>query len=95
MIGSGAAAGRGLAGTANASYHGADDPRGPEEPPALTEEGGTYHWLSLPGPGFLGPRSVALAPWRPRSLAPSLPGPRSLALSSWLSAPWLPFPRQI
>lgn len=42
MIGSGAAAGRGLAGTAHAGDHGADDPRGPEEPPALPEEGGTH-----------------------------------------------------
>lgn len=35
MIGSGAAAGRGLSGTANLGDHGADDPWRSEEPPAL------------------------------------------------------------
>ena len=62
MIGAGAAAGRGLAGTADSGYHGADDPRGPEEPPALPEEGGTLHtgsrapWPSAPGSRLLGSR---------------------------------------
>lgn len=48
MIGEGAAAGRGLSGTADPGDYGADDARRSQEPPALSAQRSKQHFLTHP-----------------------------------------------